>query len=57
LIQTKMHQFNDFRAIVNLGYHPFVFTAEYRAFDFVQNEHQLPKMEFGMKFLFVEASH
>jgi|GEM_PF-5243165 hypothetical protein len=57
LIQTRMHQFNDFRGIVNFGFHPFVFTAEYRVFDFVQNEHQLPKLEFGIKFLIVDSSH
>lgn len=52
VVQTRIHQFNDFRAIVNVGFYPVVLSAEYRINDFIgKNLSQLPRVEFGMKIL------
>lgn len=51
-IDRNIHNFNDFRTFVNIGFAPVSIYAEYRLSDFVRgNNPQLPKLHTGIRLL------
>jgi hypothetical protein len=57
ITNSRLHQYTDVRAYVNIGFYPVVVFCEYRIFDFViGNYPELPRYNAGIKFLLVDTS-